>query len=201
MKHYYPTFDEFRGLAERGNIIPVYRQLLSDALTPVEAYQRLARPTGFAASKHAFLLESVVGGERVARYSFVGADPEMVFTARRDRITVDRPGSPSEEIVSSDPLKELDTLMRTYRAVRLPGLPPFTGGLVGYAAYDLVRYYERLGEGPIDDRNIPDLVFGLYRTMVIFDHVSKTIKVVANAHVTGDPGPAYNQALAAVERT
>ncbi|MEI7835674.1 MAG: anthranilate synthase component I, partial [Planctomycetota bacterium] len=200
MKHYYPTFDEFRTLAERGNIVPVYRQLLSDALTPVEAYQRLARPAGFAASKHAFLLESVVGGERVARYSFIGADPEMVFTARRDRITIDRLGGPSAEIVSSDPLKELDTLMQTYKAVRLPGLPPFTGGLVGYAAYDLVRYYERLGEGPTDDRNIPDLVFGLYRTMVIFDHVSKTIKVVANAHVGDNPGAAYNQAVVAVER-
>jgi len=201
MKHYYPNFSEFCTLLDKGNTVPVYRQLLADALTPVGAYQRLARPAGFAPASHSFLLESVVGGERIARFSFVAVDPEVIFTARRERIVIrDRSGGQREK-VSDDPLGELEALMRPYRAVHLPGLPRFTGGVVGYAAYDMIRYYERLGEGPPDDRDLPDLSFGLYRTMVIFDHVSKTIKVVSNAHVTDDPGSAYREATEAIERT
>jgi len=201
MKHYYPTFDEFLKLSDRGNTIPVYRQLLADALTPVTAYQRMAEPAGFAPANSAFLLESVVGGERIARYSFVSADPEVTFTARRDDITVQRLGQEAETVTSHDPLGEMNKMLEGHKAVHVPGLPPFAGGLVGYAGYDMVRYYEDIGEGPADDRGLPDLSFGLYRTMVIFDHVSKTIKVVANAHVTGDPGSAYQQACDAIERT
>jgi len=215
MKHYYPDFTEFCSLIERGNTVPVYRQLLADALTPVGAYQRLAFPAGFAPAPHAFLLESVVGGERIARYSFVAVDPEVTFTATRDRVVIRARGEKPRELTSHDPLAELERLMQPYRAVHLPNLPRFTGGAVGYAGYDTVRYYERLGEGPPDDRGLPDLSFGLYRTMVIFDHVSKTIKVVCNAHVgspsdpdesrfgasTDDPGSAYRDATEAIERT
>ena len=200
MKHYHPNFDEFLKLAAEGNTIPVYRELLADTLTPVTAYQRLAAPVGFAPSRHAFLLESVVGGERIARFSFVAADPEATFVARRDQITLTR-GGREETLESHDPLAELEKLLTGRRQVRLKGLPPFTGGVVGYAGYDMVRYYEDFGEGPDDDRNLPDLSFGLYRTMVIFDHVSKTIKVVSNAHITDDPGAAYREAVEAVERT
>ncbi|MHC4984112.1 MAG: anthranilate synthase component I, partial [Planctomycetota bacterium] len=200
MKHYHPNFDEFLKLAERGNTIPVYRQLLADALTPVMAYERLATPPGFAPASHSFLLESVVGGERIARFSFVAADPEANFVARREKIEICR-GREEKAVTSRDPLAELAKMLEPYKAVHLPGLPRFTGGVVGYAAYDMIRYYESLGEGPPDDRGLPDLSFGLYRTMVIFDHVSKTIKVVHNAHVTGDPGTAYTEATEAIERT
>ena len=201
MKHYYPNFTDFCTFAQQGNTIPVYRQLLADALTPVSAYQRLARPPGFAPAEYAFLLESVVGGERIARYSFVAVDPEVTFTATRDEIVIEQRGGQKEVKQSHDPLGELQELMKPYQPVHLPDLPRFTGGAVGYAAYDMIRYYERLGEGPEDDRGLADLSFGLYRTMVIFDHVSKTIKVVCNAHVTGDPGNAYRQAGDAIERT
>jgi len=201
MKHYYPSFDEFRALCEQGNTIPVYRQLLADALTPVMAYQRLAQPPGFAPASHAFLLESVVGGERIARYSFVAADPEAVLTARRNEITISRPGQDDQALTSDDPLVELSKMLAPYQAVHVAGLPRFTGGVVGYAAYDLVRYYEKLANAPHDDRALPDMVFGLYRTMVVFDHVSKTVKVTANAHVTDDPGAAYNEAVEAIEKT
>ena len=201
MKHYYPDFTEFCALAAQGNTIPVYRQLLADALTPVSAYQRLANPPGFAPAANAFLLESVVGGEQVARYSFVAVDPDITFTARRDEITIRPRGGKATQVQSHDPLGEIQKLMAPYQPVRLPNLPRFTGGVVGYAGYDMARYYERLGEGPADDRNLPDLSFGLYRTMVIFDHVSKTIKVVCNAHITEDPGVAYRHATEAIERT
>jgi anthranilate synthase component 1 len=201
MKHYHPNFEQFLKLADLGNTVPICRQLLADALTPVTAFQRLAMPAGYAPARNAFLLESVVGGERVARYSFVAAEPEATFSARRDDIVICRRGRDEQALTSHDPLGELARLLAPYKAVHLPGLPRFTGGVVGYAAYDMVRYYENLGEGPPDDRNLPDLYFGLYRTMVIFDNVSKTIKVVANAHVTGDPGDAYSQALESIERT
>jgi anthranilate synthase component 1 len=201
MKHYHPNFEDFCGLAERGNTIPVYRQLLADSLTPVMAFRRLAQPVGFAPSKNAFLLESVVGGERIARFSFVAADPEATFTARGEEIHTCRPGQGRQVVRSSDPLSDLSRMIAPHRAVHLGDLPRFTGGVVGYAAYDMIRYYEKLGDGPGDDRNLPDLSFGLYRTMVIFDHVSKTIKVVSNANVTDDPGGAYDQATTFIEHT
>jgi len=201
MKHYSPDFEEFRNLAEKGNTIPVCRQLLADALTPVMAYQRLSRPAGFARASHSFLLESVVGGERIARYSFVGAEPDLVVKAVRDEMTVSRLGQQDEVITTHDPLAELGKLMSGYKHVSAAGLPRFTGGIVGYAGYDVIRYYEDLGPGPDDDRHLPDLSFGLYRTMVIFDHVSKTVKIVANAHIADDPGQAYAEATDAIERT
>ena len=200
MKHYHPSFDEFSRLAAEGNTIPVYRELLADALTPVLVYQRLADPTGGARAANSFLLESVVGGERIARFSFIAADPEATFTARRDRITIRR-GELEETITSADPLGELAKMLAGHEPVHLPNLPRFTGGVVGYAAYDMVRYYEDFGQGPEDDRNLPDMSFGLYRTMVIFDHVSKTVKVVANAYIQDDPEAAYLQAQQAVEST
>ncbi len=200
MKHYYPNFDGFLKYCEQGNTIPIYRELLADALTPVSAYQRLARPLGYAPASHSFLLESVVGGERIAQYSFVAANPEAIFTARRNEILITRPNGDDETITSSDPLRELARMLEPYQSVNIQGLPRFCGGVVGYAGYDMIRYYENLGEGPKDDRNLPDLSFGLYRNMVIFDHVSKTIKVVANAHVKGDPGQAYAEATESIER-
>ena len=201
MKHYYPNFEAFCKLSEKGNTIPVYRQLLADSLTPVTAYQRLAMPKGFAPARNAFLLESVVGGEWMARYSFVAVDPEVVFTARGKAITIQRVGQKAETIESSDPLAQLRSLLEPYQPVPVRDLPRFTGGVVGYAGYDMVRYYENIGDGPEDDRGLPEMVFGLYRTTVIFDHFSKTIKVVCNAHVKEDPGEAYTQATEAIERT
>ena len=199
MKHYYPTFDEFLALSEQGNTIPVYRELLADALTPVSAYQRLAMPAGFAPASNSFLLESVVGGERIARYSFVGADPHTTFTARGDEIAIRGPAG-DEAINSHDPLAELAKLLVNYKHVDRPDLPRFTGGVVGYAGYDLIRYYESLPDAPPDDRDLPDLSFGLYRSMVMFDHVRKTIKVVCNAHIADDPGKAYAEATESIER-
>ncbi len=201
MKNCYPEYDEFKALADQGNMIPVYRELMSDALTPVTAYRLLAEPAGRQQSSHSFLFESGAGNEQSARYSFVGVDPEVIFTAYRDEISIKRAGQDAQKITSHDPLEELQKLISDYRAVHMTYLPRFTGGLVGYAGYDMVRYYENIGEGPADDRNLPDLLFGLYRTMVIFDHVSKTIKVVANAHVTDDPEKAYAQAVLNIEET
>jgi len=200
MKHYYPNFEEFLKLSERGNTIPVYRQLLADSLTPVMAFKHLAFPPGFGPAGHAFLLESVERGER-ARFSFVAADPEAIFTARRQEVVIKWASGEEETRTSDDPLGELSGMLAGFNPVHLPQLPRFTGGIVGYAAYDMIRYYEELGDGPADDRKLPDLAFGLYRTIVIFDHFYNTVKVVANAHVQDDPGSAYSEAIDAIERT
>jgi anthranilate synthase component 1 len=180
MARYFPAYDEFEQLAQRGNTIPVYCQLLADHLTPVMAFMALS-----ADSPHAFLLESVVGGENIARYSFLATHPTMTFEATREQIRIQGPDGLKEE-TSPDPLSRLSELLASFQAVANPDLPRFTGGLVGYAGYDVVRYYEPLPNPPEDDRQLPDLLFGLYDNMVVFDHVRKTILVISNAHVDTD---------------
>lgn len=192
---FYPTLEQFKSLAAGPvNVIPVYCQVLSDNLTPVGAY---ARMTG--KSTHSFLLESVVGGEKIARYSFLSCDPIQVFEARGRTIRISD-SLHVQETQSDDPLKELAGMLSPYRGVHLPGLPRFLGGLVGFAGYDMVRYYEKLPHAPKDDRGLPDLAFGLYPDMVVFDHVSKTIKVVSNAMVRENPAAAYEKACARIGR-
>ena len=182
MRRYFPDIDTFRSAAQGADVVPVYRQLLADHLTPVTAFEVLGR------DDHAFLLESVVGGERIARYSFIATSPALVYQAAGGRASISRGGRLSggiDEFQTTDPLADLQKLLprRTYR--RDPGLPAFTGGLVGYAGYDTIRYYEgeKLPTPPKDDRRLPDLLFGLYNELVVFDHVDKTIKVIANADV------------------
>src|SRR5690606_18221056 len=118
---------------------------------------------------------------------FLGAGPFRSFEAYGNRIRTREGAGPWRESESADPLRELETMIAQYRAPNLPGLPRFCGGAVGYAGYDTIRYVERLPNAPPDDRNIPDLSFGFYDRMVIFDHAAKTILVVANA-VTGARG-------------
>ncbi len=198
MTDYSPSLDVFHSLCEKGNMIPVYRELLADALTPVGAYRRLSQNSG-ACANYSFLLESVVGGENIARYSFVSADPEATFKVSGDTVEKKYADGGMETVNSRDPLVELQRFLTCYRAVHVASLPRFTGGVVGYAGYDMVRYYEKLGDGPPDDRGLPVMNFGLYRTMVIFDHVFKTIKVVANAFVEDDPDGAYHDAIERIE--
>ena len=180
MRVYRPTLDEFRKLARKANTIPVYSRLLADELTPVSAYARLAE--GPEGSDYAFLLESVVGGEKIARYSFVAARPSAVYLAYDRKVTV-RDAAGERTYEHRDPLANLEHLLADRRPVHLRGLPRFVGGIVGYAGYDVIRYSERLPNPPADDRRLPDMLFGLYEDMVIFDHVSKTINVLANAFV------------------
>ena len=169
-----PPFEAFAAHARTHSVVPVYRQLLGDALTPVSAFRKVEE------GDWAFLFESVVGGERVGRYSFVGAGPFRKFEAAGDRTRTQVGDGPWAEGTSADPLKDLEDLIAAYRAPHLPGLPRFSGGAVGYAGYDTVRYVERLPNAPPDDRGIPDLCFGLFDRMVIFDHINKTVAVVAH---------------------
>ncbi len=177
-----PSKSEFLKLAKRGNLIPVYRELLADAETPVSAYQKL-RKTG-----PSFLLESVEGGERIGRYSFLGANPSRVIRSR--------PEGRSHE----DPLRELEAAMAQYKPVSLPGLPRFTGGAVGFLGYEYIHHIEpTVPRSKRDDLGTPTLCFMITDTILIFDRLSQTIKIVANAHVGSNPGGAYAQACRQIE--
>ena len=168
-----PTLDEVRDHAAGGRLVPVYRRLLSDSLTPVAAYCKLN------AGETAFLFESVVGGEKVGRYSFVGADPAMTLSATRTAVTVtDAEGTRTFE--SEDPLADVQRILDDRKAVHLPELPRFCGGAVGAFGYDAVRYVEHLPDAPEDDRGLPDVFLGFFDRMVVFDQISKTVFAVAH---------------------
>jgi anthranilate synthase component 1 len=179
---YFPSFDEFSALAAGHTVVPVYRQLLGDSLTPVSAFCKIQE------GDWAFLFESVVGGERLGRYSFLGSGPFLRFEAF-DRRTVTQVGKgPKQESMHPDPLRKLEEILTAYRAPHVAGLPRFCGGAVGYAGYDTVRYVEHLPNVPEDDRGLPDLSFAFYDRMIVFDHINKTVAAVAHAHLPGVRG-------------
>jgi anthranilate synthase component 1 len=192
-----PAFDEFLRWTGQAPCVPVYRQLTGDGLTPVSAFRRIERPGP------SFLCESVIGGEKVGRFSFLGTEPFLIFEARGTEVTLTPADDPDgvRRFSSKDPFEDLRRLIEQYEAVHLPGLPRFAGGAVGYAAYDAVRYTEDLPHAPPDDRGLPDLAFAFYDRMVIFDHIRKTVLVVAQAHCGPDVDPksAYERASARVD--
>lgn len=193
MSVYTPDFATFRQLAEGMNFVPVFRQLISDTLTPVSAYCRLQD------GENSFLFESVVGGERVGRYSFLGAGPFLQIEAFGKEIVLTEAGQTKRYTVD-DPLEHLHKMLESYRAPHLTILPRFCGGAVGYAGYDTVRYTENLPNPPKDDRKLPDMAFALYDRMVIFDQIQKTIQVIVHADVrNGNLEKVYEEACHRVD--
>ncbi len=193
---HHPDPEAFRALVGQAPCVPVFRKMTSDGLTPVSAFARVAQ------AGPSFLFESVVGAEKVGRFSFLGTEPFLRFEARGQSVTITPTKAPdsTRRFDCEDPFEELRRLIKRYRAVHLPGLPRFSGGAVGYAAYDSVRYTERLPDAPPDDRGLPDLAFAFYDRMVIFDHIYKTVTVVAQAFLEEeeklDPKVAYDRATA-----
>jgi anthranilate synthase component 1 len=171
-----PDFAKFQELAQTHRLVPVYRCLISDSLTPVMAFRQLD------SGGTACLAESVIGGEKVGRYSFLAVEPYLELTAWDKQVVVRR-GDNVEEIDCPDPLEEMRKRLKAFETVHLPELPPITGGAVGYAGYDVVRYSEHLPNAPEDDRHLPDLSFAFYDRMVVFDHINKTIFVIALARM------------------
>ena len=200
---HFPDFSTFTKLAGTADYVPVYRRLLSDVLTPVSAFHKIDD------GGSACLFESVIGGEKVGRYSFLAAEPFLVLEAygkqtvttqscsvtrftwelsASDKDAVTRIVSPALNINSADstaenPLDHVRQLVQTIRVAKLPELPPFVGGAVGYAGYDTVRYVENLPNAPKDDRGLPDLSFAFYDHMLVFDNVQKTAIVIVLAKV------------------
>jgi len=172
-----PSFDEYKQLASQGNLIPVYAEILSDLETPVSAFVRLAD------SEYAFLLESVEGGEKWARYSFLSANPQIIFRARGKRAEIIRGGRAEVIEGFDDALEPLKELMSEFKPVELPGLPRFIGGAVGYIAYDMVRHFEELPDDTDDELSVYDAHFMITDTIIVFDNVRHTMKVVINTHL------------------
>jgi len=193
------SFDQFRQYAKEGNLVPLYREILADYETPVSAFAKIDH------GPSAYLLESIEGGEKWARYSFLGSgSPIVVYEDRGDLLVVQ--GTRKKRIPSrGNPLERLREMMESYRPVTMPDLPPFVGGAVGYLSYDMVRTFEDLAARQKDPLNLPDFAFLLTDTLLIFDNVSQKIKVVATAHVTakGARGikAAYRSATERIERT
>ena len=195
MSRFVPDFETFQQLAKQGNMVPIYRQLVADTLTPLTAYSKLQW------GESSFLFESVVGGEQVGRFSFLGSDPFLQFEVFGNEVVITRDGV-AESHHSSDPLGEFEQLVTSYQAPHLPGLPRFCGGAVGYFGYDVVRYTENLPRAPQDDRQLPDLAFAFYDRMVIFDQIRKTILVVVNSRTTGgDLLGLYDRACERIDET
>ena len=186
---YYPTLETVKTLASQGNLVPVYREIDADLETPVSAYLKVARPP------YSFLLESVEGGEHIARYSFIGTEPYATIRSG--------PGQPDGPV---DPLIPIKAEMDKYKLVPLPGLPRFYGGGIGYLAYDVIRYFEpRVPEPPVDPQGLPESVFMFNDTMLVFDHLQHTIKVVSHIHLDrhldgGDIERAYGEAIEKIDR-
>ena len=191
------TFHTLASEASGTRLIPLYRRLFSDTLTPVLAYRRLVRPDARGAPS--FLFESVEGGTHAARYSFLGAQPAVEVVAYGRRVTIrdhQRGAAQPERTFACDqPLAEMDRITAAWQVVDVPGLPDFTGGWVGFAGYDTVRYAEgeQLSEPAEDDRGLPDMHMQLYRDVVAFDHVQKCVLVVTQVllHPGDEVGPAY----------
>jgi anthranilate synthase component 1 len=197
MSRYSPSFEDFTHYAGTASCVPVFRQLTSDSLTPVSAFRRIER------AAPSFLFESVIGGEKVGRFSFLGTEPFLRFEARGPDVSIVESGEPAaaRRFTSAEPFSDLEMLIDRYRAAPVKGLPRFAGGAVGYAAYDAVRYTERLPHVPADDRGLPDLAFSFYDRMVLFDHIRKTVLAVAQAHLEpgGDPKAAYASACGRID--
>ena len=183
-------------LFEQGDLVPVYRKLLADLETPVSVYLKLAQ-----VSDSSFLLESVEGGEQVGRYSFLGVNPKGTLTVHHNAVTITRENETTTRDLEpgEDPLHVIQAEFDRVQSVAVEGLPRFIGGAVGYISYDVVRYFERLPVTAMDDLDVPDAAFLLPDTLVIFDHAKHQLIILANAHNTGDPDAAYDDAVRRID--
>jgi anthranilate synthase component I len=190
-----PTFKEFCQLAKRGNLIPIYQELLMDLETPLSFFKRLER------DRYSFLLESVEGSERWARYSFLGTRPHRIFKAKGKRVEIIENGK-SKALVSDAPLKLLEELLRGYQTVMVSGVPPFFGGALGYVAYNAVEQFHEIANDKKDPLGMPEIFFLFVQTLIAFDNLKHTIKVIDNVRVDEetDLRKAYEQATKRIEK-
>jgi len=173
---YKPSLKEFLKLSNKGNVIPVYKEINADLDTPVSAFLKIQQ------GDYSFLLESVEGQEKIARYSFLGANPSLIFKSKGRQIEIiDTAGNKKKSfITASSPLAEIKKIMRDFRSVEAAGLPRFYGGLVGYLGYATVRFFENVPDKNKDDLKIPDILLILTDTLLIFDRLNHSIKIVNN---------------------
>src|SRR5882757_5221003 len=191
-----PSFAEFQRLSKQGNLMPVYDVFSADLLTPVSAYLRIAQ-----GARHSFLLESVEGGEKIARYTFAGANPEEVFRYANGACVLES----HDRIVweEKDPVTFLRARIERFKPVRLPGLPPLVAGAIGYFSYDMVRLIERLPKRLRDEIGLFDAMLMFYHGLIAFDHVQHRLWIVRNVFTEG-PGTVrakYDAAVREIPRS
>ena len=179
---YYPSLEEVDKLTDKGNLVPVYREINADLETPVSAYLKIARPP------YSFLLESVEGGERIARYSFIGTEPMGVIKT-----------GPGQVNGAVDPLIPIEKALSAFKVAQTSTPERFNGGMVGYLSYEVVNYFERLPSPEEDTLGVPESVFMLTTTFLVFDHLRHKIRVVSHAHLNGDVERAYTEATERID--
>lgn len=191
---FYPSLEDFKEKAKEGNLIPVYKEILADMETPVSAFLKIDN------GQYSYLLESVVGGEKWARYSFLGSRPSVIIKGKGDKVEIIRNGEIEVLSFKKDPLEVIKKEMDRYRPVKIPGLPRFFGGAVGFLGYDIVRFFEKLPDYNKEGLDLPDLLFMITDTLLIFDSLAQKIKVVSNAHISdGNIEKAYEEAKGKIE--
>lgn len=188
------SVEQVAELQDQGNMVPIYREIMADMETPVSAYLKIA------SGPYAFLLESVEGGERLARYSFIGTDPYLTVRLENGTAYANQRGY-KQEICYDDPLVALQTFLSPYQPVDIPNLPLFLGGAVGYLSYEAVRYFENLPVAANDPNGDPDGMYMFVDTMVVFDHLERRVKVVSHVHIDPDTPleTAYTHAVERIE--
>jgi len=191
---YSPDLQHFKQLASHGNLVPVFREIMADMDTPVTAFRKIDD------GRYAFLLESIEGGEKWARYTFLGATPSVVIRSRGTRVELLKNGAAPEVITTPDPLGVVRGCLKRFQPVEIDGLPRFFGGAVGYLGYDMVRFFEKLPADRPAEIGAWDSCFLITDTLLIFDNVRQKIKVVANANLEGrSPEDAYAEAVARID--
>lgn len=202
---YTPTVEEYLRLAPAHGVIPVWREINGDLETPISAFLKLC-PGG-----DGYLLESVEGSEKVARYSFIGRKPFLTFRHLGGTTEILQAGvggagdggidfrEESERRLMGNPLEHLRQLLKELRAPEVPGLPRFAGGLVGYLAYDMVRYLEPVGPGPEGKDGLPEAWLMAAELLVVFDHALRRVYLVANVPVGNDPEKAYRRSQVIID--
>jgi len=192
---FYPALKDFLKLTKTANVVPVYKEINADLDTPVSAFLKIAK------GDYAFLLESVEGQEKVGRFSFLGSNPSLIFKSKGRRVEINQPKKKSRVkfIAPVNPLDEIKKIMSGFRPARIKGLPRFYGGLVGYMGYDTVRFFENIPDKNPDELNSPDMLFMLTDTILVFDRVSHTVKIVSNV-ILPQAKPGQKQKLKAYQR-
>ncbi|MEW6586324.1 MAG: anthranilate synthase component I [Nitrospirota bacterium] len=188
-----PDLESFKGLSKQGNLIPVFREILADTETPVSAAMKLG-------GSPSFLLESMIGGEKWARYSFLGSRPSRIIRSWGRKVEIKDKKSGKQTVDADNPFEVIKKELTAYNPVDVPGLPRFYGGLVGYIGYDMVRFFEEIPDTNMSGLKLPDMFLMVTDTVVIFDNLKGKIKVVSNAHINDkSPEDAYREANEKIE--
>ena len=191
---YKPSEEEFRQLSQEGDLVPIYKELSADLETPVSAFMKLGD------KDYSYLLESVEQGQQVGRYSFIGIDYHGLVRCKDDQFELlDKEGEVISSKQTTNPVEDLESVLDEYQAVKLDELPLFYGGAVGYLGYDVIQYFEDVPQTNVDDLEVPEMLFVLSDTVLIFDHLHHNMKVVTNVKVGDNPKQDYQAGLKKID--